>query len=166
MPNHVHLIPTPHDSGGITRALSRVHRLYAGRIHARLERTGHFWQGRFGCVAMDEEHLGAALRYVALNPVRARLVDRATDWRWSSVHAQLGLVGDDRLTDTAPVCARYPDFAGLLVDGDDEVQFPTLRRAESIGRHLGNAAFLDQLEKLTGRSLRPRKRGPKPKQNG
>jgi putative transposase len=38
-------------------------------------------QGRFGAVAMDEQHLAAALRYVALNPVRARLVARAQDWR-------------------------------------------------------------------------------------
>ena len=47
----------------------------------RRKRTGHFWQGRFGCIAMDEEHLAAALRYVSLNPVGARLVDRARDWR-------------------------------------------------------------------------------------
>jgi putative transposase len=38
---------------------------------------------------MDEDHLLAALAYVALNPVRARLVERARDWRWSSTHAHL-----------------------------------------------------------------------------
>ncbi len=73
MPNHVHLILTPQDSDGIRRSLSKVHRAYAGHVHARLKRTGDFWQGRFGCVAMDKDHLGAALRTVALNPVRARL---------------------------------------------------------------------------------------------
>ena len=86
MPNHVHLILAPGDPDGLRRALSAVHRRYAGHIHARLKRTGHFWQGRFGCVAMDEPHLGAALRYVALNPVRAGLMARAMDWPWSSVH--------------------------------------------------------------------------------
>jgi putative transposase len=60
-----------------------VHRSYAGTIQARRKRTGHFWQGRFGVVAMDERHLAAALRYVSLNPVRARLVQRAQDWRWA-----------------------------------------------------------------------------------
>ena len=87
MPNHVHLVLVPEHSDALRAALSKVHRAYAGRIHAREKRTGHFWQGRFGCVAMDEAHLLAAIRYVALNPVRARLVARATDWRWSSVHA-------------------------------------------------------------------------------
>ena len=62
MPNHVHLILVPRDTDGIRRALAPVHRRYAGHVHARLKRTGHFWQGRFGCVAMDEEHLCAAVR--------------------------------------------------------------------------------------------------------
>ena len=61
MPNHVHLILVPSDEDGLRRALAPAHRRYAGIIHARRKRTGHFWQGRFGCVAMDEEHLAAAL---------------------------------------------------------------------------------------------------------
>ena len=82
MPNHVHLILVPHDADALRRALAPVHRYYAGHVHLRQKKSGHFWQGRFGCVAMDEDHLGAALRYVALNPVRARLCQRAIDWPW------------------------------------------------------------------------------------
>ena len=66
---------------------------------------------------MDEPHLLAALRYVALNPVRARLAARAQDWRWSSVHALLGRA--DGITDTAPVLERVPNFAALLRSADD-----------------------------------------------
>ncbi len=157
MPNHVHLILVPSDADGLRRALAAVHRRYAGHVHARLKRTGHFWQGRFGCVAMDEAHLGAALRYVALNPVRARLARHATDWRWSSVHAQLGR--DDGITATAPVLARYPDFAALIAAGEDEEMSRRLRRAETVGRPLGDDAFLDRLEKATGRTMRPGKPG-------
>jgi putative transposase len=39
---------------------------------------------------MDKAHLGAALRYAALNPVRARLVARAPDWPWSSAQVHMG----------------------------------------------------------------------------
>jgi putative transposase len=81
MPNHMHLILLPSDPDGLRRAPARVHRIFAGVSQARRKRTGHFWQGRFGAVAIDEEHLAAALRYVSLNPVRARLVERAQDWR-------------------------------------------------------------------------------------
>ena len=61
MPNHVHLILVPSDPDGLRRALARVHRHYAGVIQARRKRSGHFWQGRFGAVAMDEDHLAAAV---------------------------------------------------------------------------------------------------------
>ena len=44
---------------------------------------------RFGAVAMDEGHLANAVRYVSLNPVRARLVSQPKDWQWSSVAAHL-----------------------------------------------------------------------------
>ncbi|WP_457313483.1 transposase [Sphingomonas sp. UYAg733] len=160
MPNHVHLILVPGDEDGLRRALSVVHARYAGHIHARLKRTGHFWQGRFGCVAMDEAYLGAALRYVALNPVRARLVDRAADWPWSSTRALLGVAGDGTTT-LEPVLARYPDFAGLIAAGEEEEAWTRLRRAETIGRPVGDRDFLARLEHVSGRQLMPKRRGPK-----
>ena len=113
MPNHVHLILAPSDPDGLRRALARTHRSYAGIVQARRKRSGHFWQGRFGALAMDEEHLAAALRYVSLNPVRARLVERAQDWRWSSTPAHLR-GKDDGLTALAPIRDRVPRFADLL----------------------------------------------------
>jgi putative transposase len=163
MPNHVHLILVPPEPDALRRVLAPVHRRYAGHVHARLKRTGHFWQGRFGCVAMDEAHLAAALRYVALNPVRARLAERASDWPWSSVHAHLGHVADDGLTTTAPVLSRYPRFADLLDTGEDAEMAMRLRRAETIGRPLGNEAFIARLEQDSGRPLMPAKRGRRPK---
>src|SRR5271166_4310953 len=118
MPNHVHLILVPSDPDGLRRALARVHRIYAGAIQARRKRSGHFWQGRFGAVAMDEQHLAAALRYVSLNPVRARLVKRAQDWRWSSTRAHLR-GRDDGLTALQPIRDRFPSFADLLATATD-----------------------------------------------
>jgi len=164
MPNHVHLILTPPDPDALRRCLAPVHRQYAGRIHAREKRSGHFWQGRFGCVAMDEAHLAAAVRYVALNPVRARLVERASDWRWSSLHAHLDPARGDGLTRTDPILARYPDFAAMIAQAQDDAAFVNaLRRAETIGRPVGGEDFLKRLEAAAGRALAPGKRGRKPK---
>jgi putative transposase len=161
MPNHVHLILTPKDADGLRRALAPLHRRYAGHINARRKRSGHFWQGRFGAVALDEAHLAGALRYVALNPVRARLVQRARDWPWSSVRAHLRR-RDDKVTSLSPVLDRFPRFADLLEEGPDPELFERLRRAESIGRPLGDDRFIRKLERLTRRVLKPAKRGPKP----
>src|SRR3954453_5458807 len=161
MPNHVHLILVPSDPDGLRHALARVHRRYAGIIQARRKRSGHFWQGRFGAVALDEAHLAAALRYVSLNPVRARLVERAQDWRWSSTRAHLR-GKDDGITALAPIRDRFPRFADLLDDEPEADLFASLRAAESIGRPLGNDRFLAAAERRTGRSVKPQKRGPKP----
>ena len=115
---------------------------------------------------MDEAHLGAALRYVALNPVRARLVGRAADWPWSSVRALLGLVEGDGVTAKAPVLERYPDFAALIEAGEDEILSERLRRAETVGRPLGSDAFVERLERESGRAFKPARRGRKPKPAG
>jgi putative transposase len=94
--------------------------------------------------------------------VRARLVGRARDWRWSSVRAHLGW-RDDGVTALAPVRERYPDFAHFLSEEIDDDIFERLRGAGSIGRPLGDRRFLDAIERKTRRALKPAKRGPKPR---
>ena len=69
MPNHVHLIETPTDQDGLRATFAEAHHRYTGAINARFQWTGHLFQGRFGAVVMDEPHLLAATRYIALNPV-------------------------------------------------------------------------------------------------
>jgi len=163
MPNHVHIIAVPSDEDGLRRAFADTHRRYTGFINARARWTGHLWQGRFGAVAMDEAHLANAMRYVALNPVRAGLVERAEHWRWSSAAAHIA-GKDDELVTVAPALERYGDFAAFLgEDHDDEIAWRRLRMAETSGRPLGSDAWLETIEVATGRTLRPRKRGPKPR---
>ena len=163
MPNHVHIVVVPSDEDGLRRTFAEAHRRYTGYLNARNRWTGHLWQGRFGAVAMDEAHLAAAVRYVSLNPVRARLVARAEDWRWSSVSAHLA-GEDDALVRVAPVLERYGRFADFLGEAqDDAAAWRRLRMSETSGRPLGSEAWLEELEARTGRILKPRKRGPKPK---
>ena len=162
MPNHVHLVAVPSDKDGLRRTFADAHRRYTNYINTRLRTTGHLWQGRFGSVVMDEAHLYHAVRYVSLNPVRAKLVEKAKDWRWSSVAAHLA-AKDDGLVKVAPVLERYGNFAAFLGDGSyDEKEFKRLRQSETTGRLLGDDAWLDGLEAMTGMNLKAQKRGPKP----
>jgi putative transposase len=163
MPNHVHLILVPDRAEALGRALGEAHRRYSATINARLRATGHLFQSRYGSVAMDEDHLLAAARYVALNPVRARLAARAADWRWSSVAAHLA-GRDDGLVSVAPLLERCGGgFADLIATPPSAEAVAALRASETIGRPLGTAAFLDALAARLGRDPRPRKRGPKPR---
>ena len=166
MPNHVHIILVPSDEDGLRRTFADLHRRYTGFVNARSRTTGHLWQGRFGSVAMDEAHLANAVRYVSLNPVRARLVAQARDWPWSSVRAHLA-GADDKVVTVAPVLERVGDFRRFLsAPFDEDAAYAGLRRAESIGRPLGDANWLAALETQTGRRLRPQRRGRKPQQKG
>jgi len=161
MPNHVHLIVVPSDEDGLRRIFADAHRRYTGYINARMRETGHLWQGRFGSVVMDEEHLGHAVRYVSMNPVRARLVERAENWRWSSVAAHIS-GRDDELVKVSPVLDRYGDFAKFLAQDDDTPDaFRHLRQAETTGRPLGADTWMDKVSAIVGRDLKPKKRGPK-----
>ena len=88
---------------------------------------------------MDETHLVSALRYVALNPVRARLVERAEDWRWSSTAAHIA-GRDDHVVKVAPAIERVGGFAAFLGEPFDEAMaYAALRKAESAGRPAGVA---------------------------
>ena len=161
MPNHVHIILVPSDEDGLRRTFADLHRRYTGYVNARARTTGHLWQGRYGSVAMDDDHLLNAIRYVALNPVRAKLVKRAQDWQWSSAGAHLS-GRDNGLFRVAPVLERTGNFARFLAEPFDEAEtYAALRRAETIGRPVGGEAWLKTLEDRTGRMLRPAKRGPK-----
>jgi|TARA_R110002049_G_scaffold65445_7_gene171883 putative transposase len=161
MPNHVHIIIAPSHEDGPRATFADAHRCYTGYINAQMRVTGHLWQGRFGSVVMDEDHLAHAVRYVSMNPVRARLVEQAQDWPWPSVKAHLAGV-DDGLVKVGPVLERYGAFQNFLGEGDctGEV-YRQLRQSETTGRPLGNDAWIEQIEAQSGRSLKPKKRGPK-----
>jgi putative transposase len=112
---------------------------------------------------MDEAHLEHAVRYVSLNPVRARLVQQARDWQWSSVSAHLARK-DDKLVKVAPVLERYGGFDQFLNQTtDDSSVFKPLRQSETTGRPLGSEEWIEKIEKSTGRTLKAQKRGPKKK---
>jgi len=160
MPNHVHLILVPGDAGGLRAALGEAHRRYSRQVNFREGWRGYLWQGRFASVAMDEPYLLAAARYVELNPVRARLAERAGDWRWSSARAHLD-GRDDALVTVAPLLALAPDWAAFLADGLGADEHAAIRAGERTGRPLGSAAFTARLERRLGRTLARCKPGPK-----
>ena len=85
MPNHFHLVVLPHEDGDLSRWMHWVQNTQVRRYHQHYHSSGHIWQGRFRAFPIQEdEHLLTVLRYVERNPVRANLVTRAEQWRWSS----------------------------------------------------------------------------------
>jgi len=162
MPNHVHLILVPTSQNGLSDALKIAHRHYTRHINFREGWRGYLWQGRFSSFPMDEKYLLACARYVELNPVRARLVEKPGDWRWSSARAHLGM-GADELVDAAALKSFVPDWAAFLAAAPGNEEYGEIRAGERTGRPLGTPAFVQKLEARLRRPLTRPKPGRKPK---
>lgn len=164
MPNHIHMIAVPEGKEGLRQAIGEAHRRYSVLINTRQGWTGHLWQGRFASFPMDADYLLAAVRYIEMNPVRAGLAADPYAWQWSSAKAHLEGT-DDILVKAAPLLEMAGDWRGFLADVDDEER-EKLRRHERTGRALGAEAFLDTLECLLQRTIKPQKAGRKRKLTG
>ena len=91
MGNHYHLVVETPDAN-LSRGMRQLNGVYTQRFNRRHGRSGHVFQGRYKSILEERDaYLLELARYVVLNPVRARLVRRAEDWRWSSYGATTGL---------------------------------------------------------------------------
>ncbi len=165
MPNHVHFVLVPSDEDGLCAVFAEAHRRYTRRINLRERWQGHLWQERFYSCPMDETHLLATVPYVELNPVRAGLVRCAQDWLWSSAKAHFA-GEDDGLVQVSPMLKRIADWPRYVQDEGSAENTETLRRHTRSGRPLGEDKFIDMAERISGRVLRPRKRGRKRQERG
>ena len=161
MPNHVHFVIVPHHENSLALLFKEAHRRYTRRINFRESWRGHLWQERFHSFVMDETHLNATVRYVELNPVAAGLCEQPQDWRWSSVHAHLDGI-DDELVSVRPMLEKFPNWADYLGGFQSTEMLRKVRKHTRTGRPLGSVNFIETLESLTGRSLKPLRPGRKP----
>jgi putative transposase len=106
MPNHFHLVLWPKTDGQLSRFMQWLSMTHVARWHAHRHSVGrgHLYQGRFRSFPIQQDHhfLGVC-RYVERNALRANLVAKAQDWRWSSLWAR-----DDRTIAIAPFLAPWP----------------------------------------------------------
>ena len=158
MPNHVHLIAVPSDKDGLRRAIGEAHRRYTRHVNFREGWRGCLWQGRFASFVMDDDYLLAATRYIERNPVRAKIVRKPWRYRYSSARAHVEGRADPLLSGSLPE-GMIRDWTKFLSDPTDEEERELLRRHQRTGRPLGGERFIDKLEKLVGRKLRPQKPG-------
>lgn len=84
MPNHFHLALKV-ASVPLGRVMLRLLTSYVKTFNNRHERTGHLFEARHHAkLCLTERYLMGLIRYIQMNPVRARLVKNAEDWPWSS----------------------------------------------------------------------------------
>lgn len=156
MTNHVHLIAVPKREDSLAVLLRRVQGRYAQYYNACYDRTGHLWQNRYYACALGGTHLRRALIYAESNPVRAGLVARPEQYRWSSAAAHIsgkdtaGLLDMNWWRDE-----RMPgEWAEILLAGEPE-HAEELRRCTYAGRPFGEENFVAQMSERFGRYWQP-----------
>lgn len=101
MPNHWHFLAYPREDDELTRFFRWMTHTHTMRWHAhhKTEGTGHLYQGRFKSFPVQSDnHFLTVARYVEQNALRAGLVERAEEWKWSSVWRRHHGEGDSLLS--------------------------------------------------------------------
>jgi putative transposase len=172
MTNHVHLLMTPDDEDGLSRAMQFVGARYAQYVNWRRERTGSLWEGRYHASLVDSDrYFLVCSRYIELNPVRAGLVPTPGEYRWSSFHVNVAGRDDPIVrphslylslgTSPADRCSAYSALFAAEISADTLAE---IREATHKGWPLGDRAFRERIERLTHRRASPLpKGGPRPR---
>ena len=153
MDNHVHLLATPPETGALGRLMQKLGRQYVGVFNARHGRTGTLWEGRYkACLVDSADYLLRCVRYIDLNPVRARMTDDPTQFAWSSC-AGLCALREDALLTPHPVqqalgAAAYRD---LLVEALNDEDLAAIRAYLQQQRAYGRDDFQAMVEAKTQR---------------
>ena len=165
MPNHVHHVVIPSSPQGLHRMFKAVHGQYAQRVNRMRGQKSHLWQGRFFSSPLDASYFVNAVRYVELNPVWARIVEKAEDYPWSTAAVHCGL----RKCVVLGKILRFgllPDagsWSRWLADGLAIEPIEILRRNSCRNLPCGTTEFVAQLARSAGRSLEyVRHGGPRP----
>ncbi len=96
--------------------------------------------------------------------MRARAAALPWEYPWSSARFHVDRRASDALVTTREPFDIKIDWRELLTDGMKGLSGPApIRKHTRTGRPLGSEAFIDRAEEATGRELRPRRRGPRPK---
>ena len=159
MTNHVHLLLTPARADSAGLLMKHLGQRYVQYINRTYRRTGTLWEGRFrSCLTQSEDYVLACYRYIELNPVRAGMVMKPQDYRWSSYHANgLGkaialITPHDEYTRLGKTEAeRREAYRALFRAHVDEALVEEIRSATNGNFALGGKRFQAQVETALGR---------------
>lgn len=165
MNNHVHFVAVPRRYDALARTIGPTHMRHAQKINKANGWRGHLWCDRFFSTPMDHDHFVAAVRYVESNPVRAGLVERAEDYKWSSAKTHVFGEQDALLSDAAlfGLEQEVGDWSRWLGEVDDVKQIKRLKQSTRTGYPCGAESFVRLIGRSTGRDFTKKPRGRRPR---
>lgn len=166
MPNHWHLVLWPRADGQLSRFMLRLNTAHVRRHHAHYHTKagGHLYQGRFKSFPVqDDHHFLVLCRYVEANPLRAKLVEDAARWRWSSLWAASHRQGVPHRPEPWPV-SRPDHWAKIVNDALPKAELERVQTSVRRGRPFGADAWVRRTAERLGLQFTLRDRGRPRKQ--
>jgi putative transposase len=163
MPNHWHMVLWPTREGDLGNFVQRLTTTHVRRwhLHRNSVGSGHLYQGTYKSFPIqDDEHFVTVCRYVEQNPLRAGLVQRAEDWRWSSLGLNITRTakrGDVVLSDW-PV-PKPADWVSFVNQALTTKELEELRLSAQRGRPFGNESWKTRTAAQLGLESTLRSRG-------
>jgi putative transposase len=167
MTNHVHLLMTPACEDGPSLLMKHLGQRYVQHVNRAYGRTGTMWEGRFrSSIVQQRTYFLRCHRYIELNPVRAGIVSRPSDYRWSSYQANSGRVLSSLVTPHAEYLAlgetdeeRTAAYRALFGADLDSADLSEIRSAVNGGFAFGSAHFKNEVAEKLGRRVERGKPG-------
>jgi putative transposase len=156
MPNHFHLVTWPASPGDTAVWMHWLMTAHVARHRRRYETLGAIWHGRYKSFPIQRDHhLITVLRYVERNPLRANLVRRAQDWRWSSLDPRQA-PGSEGMLHPGPT-PRPAGWATWIDTPQTAAEVKALRESVKRGRPFGDETWTQRAatELGIGNSIRP-----------
>jgi putative transposase len=164
MPNHWHLVVRPRRPGVFPEFMRWLTTTHVRRYQEHYpEQSGHLYQGRYKAFPVQtDEHFLILCRYVEANALRAKLVERAENWQWSSLSQR------KRRQSTPPVTAwpvdRSDAWLAIVNEPQPEAEQSNVRVSLERQRPFGQSTWATRIAKKLGleKSLAPIGRQRKP----
>jgi len=153
MPNHWHLLAWPERDGDLARFMQRLTITHVRRWqeHRHFVGLGHVYQARYKSFPVEEDdHFLAVARYVERNALRANLVVRAEEWRWSSLWRRCQGSSEEKAVLTAWPVDEPADWVERVNRADNGKELEGLRRSVQRGRPYGAPEWQRQVAKRLG----------------
>ncbi|MGJ8690949.1 MAG: transposase [Thalassotalea sp.] len=164
MTNHVHLLITPLKSKSLGQLMKCLGQRYVQYINRTYRRSGTLWEGRFrSCLAQDEGYVLSCYRYIELNPVRANMVNKPSDYPWSSYHFN-GLGKPNAMLTTHYLYdalgrlkkERIVAYVGLFKNELSDHLVNNIRQTTNGNFVLGSDKFKQEIAMTIGRRVEPK----------
>lgn len=172
MSNHIHLLIEAGEKGSISKIMQGLTLAHTKYFNIKYKTSGHVWQGRFKSPIVGEDsYLLEVSRYIELNPVRAKMIERPEDYKWSSYvyHAngkRSPLLEDHPCYESLgkTVEERQMRYREFVKEGLREEKLKAIRQSVVSGKGYGSDEYLQKLEESIKARLRKGRRGrPKKK---